>query len=60
MVYKDDGILCGPDKNDIDACLLELNQRFEITDEGDISRISGCQGYNPIHWSNHIDTTTSH
>lgn len=43
MVYTDDGILCGPDKADIDACLLELSQRFEITDEGDIDEYLGVK-----------------
>ena len=43
MVYTDDGILCGPDKNDIDACLTELSQRFEITDEGDIDEYLGVK-----------------
>jgi hypothetical protein len=43
MVYTDDGIFCGPDKADIDNCMTELGQRFEITDEGDIDEYLGVK-----------------
>ena len=43
MVYTDDGIFCGSDKDDIDTCMNELGQRFEITDEGDIDEYLGVK-----------------
>jgi hypothetical protein len=43
MVYTDDGILCGPDQEQIEKCLYELGKRFEITDEGDIDEYLGVK-----------------
>jgi hypothetical protein len=43
MVYTDDGIFCGPNKDDIDTCMIELGQCFDITDEGDIDEYLGVK-----------------
>jgi hypothetical protein len=43
MVYTDDRIFCGPDKEEIDQCMRELGKRFEITDERDIDEYLGVK-----------------
>jgi hypothetical protein len=43
MVYTDDGIFCGPDKEEIDQCMQELGKRFDITNEGDIDEYLGVK-----------------
>jgi Reverse transcriptase (RNA-dependent DNA polymerase) len=43
MVYTEDGIFCGPDKDEIDKCMTELGSRFDITDKGDIDEYLGIQ-----------------
>ena len=41
MVYTDDGIFCGPDREDINRCMKDLESRFNITDKGDIGKYLG-------------------
>ena len=36
MVYVDDGIFMGPEKQDIDTCIQDMKGIFDLTDKGDI------------------------
>jgi hypothetical protein len=35
MIYVDNGILCGRDKEEISQLIRELKQEFNITDKGE-------------------------
>jgi hypothetical protein len=41
MVYVDDGIFAGPDKQEINGLLAQLTKKFTITDEGDLTEYLG-------------------
>jgi hypothetical protein len=41
LVYVDDGILAGPDKEEIDLIIKQLGEKYKITDEGDITDYLG-------------------
>jgi Reverse transcriptase (RNA-dependent DNA polymerase) len=43
MVYVDDGILIDPDKEKIESALLDLQSKFEVQDEGDLSDYLGVK-----------------
>ena len=43
MIYTDDGIFCGPDKDEIETCMEDLGKHFDITDEGDIDEYLGVK-----------------
>lgn len=43
MVYVDDGIFCGPDKQHIQECIKALKERFTMTDEGAIDEYLGVK-----------------
>jgi hypothetical protein len=43
MVYTDDGIFCGPDKEEIDCPIKEMGVRFNITDKGTIDEYLGVK-----------------
>jgi hypothetical protein len=41
MIYVDDGIFAGPDKGEIERLFKELQAKFNITDEGDLTEYLG-------------------
>jgi hypothetical protein len=41
LVYVDDGILAGPRKEEIDLIIRQLGEKFNLTDEGDITDYLG-------------------
>jgi Reverse transcriptase (RNA-dependent DNA polymerase) len=41
MVYVDDGILIDPDKEKVSKAMLDMQARFEVQDEGDLSDYLG-------------------
>ena len=43
MIYTDDGIFCGPNREEISGYMEELGNRFNITDEGDIDEYLGVK-----------------
>ena len=43
MIYTDDGIFCGPDEKEIEKCMKDLSEQFDITDEGDIDEYLGVK-----------------
>ena len=43
MVYVDDAIFMGPNKEDIDKCILDMKDSFKLQDKGDISDYLGIK-----------------
>jgi hypothetical protein len=43
MVYVDNGILIDPDKGKIDSALLDLQSKFVLQDEGNLSNYLGVK-----------------
>ena len=43
LIYTDDGILCGPDKAEIEGIIQSLHDNFDLTDEGDIGDYLGVK-----------------
>ena len=43
VVYVDDGILIGPDANEIDAIIKSLQEDYDLTDEGDLKEYLGIR-----------------
>ena len=43
MVYTEDGILCGPDREHIHKCIDCLKTIFEMTDEGSLDEYLGVK-----------------
>jgi hypothetical protein len=41
MIYVDDGIFVGPDKEEIEQLFKELHAKFNITDKGDLAEYPG-------------------
>lgn len=41
LVYTDDGIFLGPEQSDIEKAIKDVGERFEISDEGDLSDYLG-------------------
>jgi hypothetical protein len=47
LIYVDDGILCGPNANEIRIILSDLASLFDITDEGEIDAYLGVKVTRP-------------
>ena len=43
MIYVDDGIIAGPNKEEIDLIIRQLQEKFNMTDEGDLKEYLGIQ-----------------
>ena len=43
VVYVDDGILIGPDKEEIDNIITSLKEDYDLTDEGNLSEYLGIK-----------------
>jgi hypothetical protein len=41
MIYVDDRILAGPDKGEIERLIKEMQNKFNVTDEGDLKEYLG-------------------
>ena len=43
VVYVDDGILIGPNKNEIDDIIISLKENYDLTDEGNLNEYLGIK-----------------
>ena len=43
VVYVDDGILIGPDNEEIDNIITSLKEDYDLTDEGNLSEYLGIK-----------------